>query len=291
MAGLSITDLPMPPDEWRPDLHALGFEPEAFATEEDAGRAMMLRKFAKGREGKRRARLLALADLLDPEVTPEIPNTPASARFLRHQRIRIIGWVWKAVAEDLTGDVARFDVIKPCWAVDRKGLRRRQPNQLCEEFRADLNRVAAKVKPEGASGCRGFLFAVLHGEHEIQSKLFQLHFHVIATGDWVTVVEGLKNMKAYKPTQRVIRPVRARRKLKDLAYALTYLIKLYWPGKWCGNVSGQKNVRRRRQHGRITEPYHSDVLLWLDQWRLGDLIVMRNLKPGKDGLIIKSVFE
>ena len=207
MPGLSITDLQLLLHEWRVDIHAVGFETAEFAAKEDAKRARMLRKRAKRSFGKRRARLFALADLLDPIVTPEIPNTPASARYIRDQRIRI-GWVWKAVAEDPTGKVARFDVIKPAWAVDRKCLRKTKATQLCNEFRADLNRAAMKVKPGGASKCNGFLIAVLHGEHEIRSKLFQLHFHIIATGDWVAVVERLKKVKAYKPTKRVTRPVR-----------------------------------------------------------------------------------
>lgn len=286
MSGLPITDLPWPLDELRVDEHSRSFESAEFAAKEDAKRSEMLRKRATKLLGKRRARTLALADLLDPILTPEIPKAPASARYVRDQRIRIIGAVWKAVAEDPTGTIARFDVIKPAWAVDRKGLRETKSKQLCHEFRADLNRAALKVKPGGASRCDGFLIAFLHGEHESQSKLFQLHFHIIATGDWVAVVERLKKVKAYRPTKRVTRPVRASRKLDDLAYALSYLLKIYWPGKWRGKVSGQKNQRRRRKHGRISEPYHSDVLLWLHKQSLKDMVVMMNVRAGKNGLVV-----
>jgi len=145
MAGLPITNLPWPSDEWRVDLHSPDFETAEFAIEEDAKRARKLRKRASKLTGKRRARLLALADKLDPVVTPEIPNTPASARYVRQQRIRIIGWVWKAVAEDPTGTVARFDVIKPAWAVNRKGLRRSIPDQLCNEFRFSCSFTTSPV--------------------------------------------------------------------------------------------------------------------------------------------------
>ena len=93
MSGLSLTDLQCPPDEWRVDLHSAFFETAEFAAKEDAKRARMLRKRATRLTGKRRARMLALADLLDPEVTPGIPATPASARYIRQQRIRIIGAV------------------------------------------------------------------------------------------------------------------------------------------------------------------------------------------------------
>ncbi len=291
MAGLSILDLPFPPDQWRVDQHSAGFESPEKAAREDADRSGMLRKRATKLTGKRRARTLALADLLDPKVTPEIPNTPASARYIRHQRIRIISWVWKAVAEDPTGEVARFDVIKPAWAVDRRGLRKTRSKQLCREFRADLNRAALKVKPGGAAKCDGFLIAFIHGEHEIRSKLFQPHWHLVATGDWVAVVKRLKEMKAYDPTTRVNLPIRQTKKLHNLAYAMTYLLKIYWSGTWRGKVSGQKNPRRRRKPVRIKEPFHTDVLLWLHRQSLKDIIVMMKVRAGVEGLIVKSVYE
>ena len=291
MAGLSVTDLPFPPEQWRVDIHSAGFESPEYAAREDAKRATMLRKQAKSPTGKRRSRLLALADLLDPAVTPEIPNTPASARYIREQRIHIISWVWKAVAEDTTGTVTRFDVIKPTWAVNRKGLRKTTSVQLRNEFRADLNRAAIKVKPGGPRQCRGFLIAILHGDHEKRSKLFEPHFHLVATGDWVAVVKRLRKLKGYSPTKRVNRPIRARTKLHDLAYALTYLLKIYWSGTWRGKVSGQKNPRRRRKPERIKEPYHSDVLLWLHKQNLKGMVVMMKVRAGTEGLIVKSVYE
>ena len=291
MSRRSIADCRWPDDPWRVDLHSPGFEAPDAAVKEDAKRARMLCKRAKNLTGKRRSRMLGLADLLDPKVTPETPQKLASARYMREQRIRITGAVWQLVAEDPTGKVARFDVIKPSWAFDRKALKKQDGRRLREEFRADLNRAAKKVKPGGAAECTGFLFAVLHGEHETQAELFQIHWHLVATGDWVAVVDRLKGMKAYKPTDRVKRPIRKRKKLHDLAYALTYLLKSYWPGKWCGKVSGQASKRRRRKHGRIPEPQHSDVLMWLDRWDLEDLCLLMKVSVGKEGLVVKTVHE
>lgn len=291
MARLSIADLQWPDDEWRVDLHSRGFETVAFAANEDAKRARKLRKQAKRRKGKRQRRLLALADQLDPSVTPDTPATLASARFMRDLRIRIIGHIWQAVAQDQTGKVARFDVIKPAWACDRRSLKRKKPASLKAEFRADLLRAATKVISGGAASCRGFLCAMLHGEFESEEELFQLHWHVVATGDWVAVLDRLKKTKAYKRTTRVNRPVRARRNLYDLAYALTYLLKLYWPGKWAGKVSGQSRKRRRRKHGRIPEPYHSDALLWLQRWQVSDLALLIRIRAGKEGLVVNSVHQ
>jgi hypothetical protein len=291
MAGLNITGLPWPSDEWRVDLHSRGFETEAFASKEDSKRARMLRKRAMKLSGKRRVKMLALADQLDPAITPKIPISPTSARYIHEQRIRITGWIWKAVAEDETGTVARFDVIKPSWAVDRNGLRRIKARTLSKQFRTELNRSAAKVVKGGASARKGFLIAILHGDHEAQSGLYQPHWHLVATGDWVSVVEHLKKVKAYRRTKRVKRPIRARSKLTDLAYALSYLLKLYWPGKWSGKVSGKGTQRRTRKHQRIREPFHSALLLWLHTQDLKDMVLLMNVRAGKNGLKIKSVYE
>ena len=83
-----------------------------------------------------------------------------------------------------------------------------------------------------------------------------------------------------------MRPVRF-----TTSHTPTYLLKLYWPGKWRGKVSGQKNKRRRRKHGRIIEPYHSDVLLWLHKQSLKDTVLMMKVRAGIEGLMVKSVYE
>ena len=207
---------------------------------------------------------------------------------MREQRIQVIGAVWKAVDEDKTGKVARFDVIKPAWACDRKALRRKSPSRLKSEFRTELNRAAKKLKPGGAAACSGFLFASVHGDFETNRGLYQLHWHIVATGDWVDVIHKLRTVKAYKKTEAVKRPIRKSTKLRDHAYGLTYILKSYWPGKWKGEVSGQKNERRNRKHFRIPEPFHSDALLWLNKWNLDDLILMIGVEVRKEGLHVKN---
>ena len=227
MVGLSIMDLLPPKRRYRVDLHSPGFETRTMAAAEDAVRAKQLRKWAKGRKGKRARRVRALADLLDPKLHPYTLQTLASARYMREQRIRIIGAVWKLVDTDQTGETVRFDVIKPGLACRRKGFRRLSAAKLRNEFRADLKRAAAKLHPGGAAKCEGFVYAALHGDYEVVNKPFQPHFHVVATGDWVAVIDKLRYMRGYTPTKRVKRPIRARRKLTDLAYALSYVLKSY----------------------------------------------------------------
>ena len=163
MAGLSIADLTWPEDHYRVDLHSPRFETREAAALQDALKAKRLRKLAKNRSGKRAVRLNALADLLDPEVTPDTPTTLASSRYVRELRIRVIGAVWRLVTEDQTGHVERIDVLKPGWAMSVKDFRKLDPDRLRAEFRADLLRAAKKLGLVGVANSKGFLIAFLHG--------------------------------------------------------------------------------------------------------------------------------
>ena len=284
MAGLSMADLPFPEDCYRVDLHSPNFETSEAAAFQDAFKAKGLRRRAKKCRRKRAVRLNALAELLDPEVTPETPQTLASSRYMRDLRIRVIGAVWKLVAEDRTGQVERIDVLKPGWAMSGKDFRKLDPDRLRAEFRADLLRAAKKLGLVSAANSKGFLIAFLHGEHQADCDLLHPHFHLIASGDWIDVVMRLKKLRKYKPTDRVKRPIQRGKQLTKLAYALTYLLKPYWPKKWMGHVSGVGRERRSRRHNRIDEPQHSEVLMWLHQFRLDQTVLKLGVRQIRHGL-------
>lgn len=281
---MSVTDYPWPLTRWRVDLHSKGFEAVKAATKWDKRRVRQFREQAALWKGKRRERALALADQLDPKLNPIGPASPASARYMRDQRIRRIGGLWRCVAEDKTGIVVRYDVVKPKWSYSVAGLSKVTAARLKAEFRADLDRAALKVKPGGAAECEGFLFAALHGDFEFPLYRYQLHYHVVATGDWVAVIETMREQLGYQATERVKTPIRKEVDLTDLAYALTYILKSYWTGTWKGFVSGQQTDRRSRGHRAIPDRFSCHALLWQHQQKLDDMIVMRKMFLGKDGL-------
>ena len=74
MPRMSANGHPWPLPHWRVDLHSKNFEKEKEATRWDKRRARQLRNQAAKWKGKRRERALTLADLLDPQVTPEAPK-------------------------------------------------------------------------------------------------------------------------------------------------------------------------------------------------------------------------
>lgn len=90
-----ITTLPKPNPRFNP-AHAPGFETQKAVAGEDRLRAARLRRVAAKLSGARARKLDELADAIDPDVTVNA-TTPASSRYMRLQRIRIIGALWELV--------------------------------------------------------------------------------------------------------------------------------------------------------------------------------------------------
>jgi len=292
MAGLRIDQLPMPCDRFRIDKHSADFETDQSSVKEDAKRAKMLRKLAKSRKPRRAARMLKLADTLDPSCTPQTPKTLASSRYMRVLRIPVIGAVLQLVAEHPALDICRFDIAKPSWALSPRDFRRERPNNLKAKLRADLLRSANKLGFDGVPDIEGFVLAFLHGEHtqfDDGTEHIHPHFHCLATGDWIAVIEELRKQRGYTATESSKKPIRARRKLEDLPYAFSYLLKSYWPRKWMGLVSGVNCNRRTRGHRRIPEPHHSEVLLWLHKFEPSDLILKMGVNQTRGGFSMSNL--
>ena len=291
MAGLSITDLPWPNDANRIDLYASRFETEQFVAREDGFRAKSIRAQAGKHGGDWGGRAADLAYAIDPKVHPDLPTTLASSRYLRDQRVRIFSNLYRLLKDAQPGSFIRADVVKPSWACDVFELQELNPNQLLGEFRADLLRVAQANPKNSASSAQvgsrgGFLFAAIHGEFDQIAKLYHPHVHIGATGSYIEIVDGLRKLKGYRPSDRVRFPIYVNRTITDLPSALTYILKSYWPQRPFLPLGAHGAIKRPRNHQRIDEPYHADLLLWLDEWKLSDLVLLMGIRVGKKGLVI-----
>ena len=281
MPALGITDLPWPLDKFRVDLHDSAFETDDDAAAEDAKRAKLLRKQAAQHGGDWGFRCGRLADRLDPAFNPEFPASPASSRYMRDPRIRIPGQLWRLFDEDRTGQVVRYDVVKPGLIRDLEGLLDESPKRATNELRSDILR--------GAQGPHnGFLFASYHNEFDNLSQLFQGHFHLLVSGDYVDLVERMRKLKGYRPTEIVRTPILAHRTITNPAHALTYLVKSYWSQRPFLPLGANGTAKRPRNGQRLDEPYHSEVLLWLDRWTLADLTLLLGMRVNKHGLVLTS---
>ena len=99
------------------------------------------------------------------------------------------------------------------------------PRRLLEIVRADLNRCGAKTAD-------GWLILALHGEFDPVSRLYRLHFHAVAVGEMVKVVDKLRKLRKYQSRRQdleklrtaVDKPIKVSRKpITNLPTTLAYV--------------------------------------------------------------------
>lgn len=208
--------------------------------------------------------------------------SPASSVYMRKQRIRIGGHLWSMVADDPDA-VSTFTLIPRTWEFAGGSLDQADPRLLLEQLRQTLIRC-------GAQNADGWLFAAIHGEHEPNENIFRLHVHGLAKGGMREVVSGLRERKHYQSsrkgqgTEKVHQRVRmSRQPLDNLPEPLTYITQSFWPERAIFRAS-TGSLQRQKRKRRIEEPYHSEVLHWLDHWSLNESVLLMGLQVVKSGL-------
>lgn len=292
MVGLNIAQLPWPEPAFRPDLTTdradgkLNFQSASAAMNEDATRAKLLRRAAEqatNPENRRRAE--KLANRLDYSAKDaEWPDTMACSAYMRDQKIRVGGALWQLMMTSPYQKVSKFATIGQGMEFTTSQLWETDPNTLRDAFRSNLNRC-------GATKADGYLIAFLDGEYEPTGDVLRLHWHGVAAGEMIDVLDNLRGTPKHaskrdkSAKERSVQRVRMTRKpLINLPDPLTYLLKSFWPSRWEGDINGE----HKRQNGRrrIPEPLHSQLLLWFDLWELKDITLLMGLRVGANGLII-----
>lgn len=284
MAGLRIDQLPSPPRRLRVDRTNWEgcdkFETIEDTRTESLRRATFLRRAARG--GKltpsdaRRA--VKLASKLEGE---RFPKSMASPRYMRLQRIRIVGGLWKLVSETGTTPKAMITVIPTGWSFTDDELATVDPRKLMRAFRSTLNRLSARNRS-------GWMVGFIHCDFDIRLGRFQLHLHIIASGDMIDLLCGLRGLARYKPTfpdpggpcKRVVV-----QKLFNVPAPLTYILKSYWP-EVVSFMGTKGTLRRNLTKRRMAEPQHSQSLLWMNGWRIGDISLLLGIRPSRAGLTL-----
>lgn len=277
-----------------------GFETEAKSNGEDRERARRMRRVLNraGRTGwlniKDRLWLLKQS----PRVTPPAlnrtaiddlasrleagvasgfpPLTLASSLRMRAIRQGLGRALLNAFEDYADADLRTVTVIYTGWAYTPATLDRVTAAQIKKQFRRHLERAGVTKLP-------GPLFAVLHGEFEPTSGLYQLHFHLVTTAAKAAALKaGLtaRKIRGYAVTITGSAPVR-RSKVRDRVRQFTYLAKAFWPGKPVIIIDGQR--RRVRRYRRIPEPFGTQVLLWLDRQQFSDLVVTHDCWSRRNG--------
>lgn len=286
MGRLSISSLPYPPETYRISRLTDGpsgrpiFETRMDTRAEDCHRATSLAKAVSQHPSDDPTAALDLARRLASAQSCD-RRTLASSRYMRRVRLRLIGALWPLIARGpwTPNEVSSFTAIPRGWSFSPGTLETADPQKLLSRLRSQLNRA-------GAKDADGFLIAHLHGECEPQDRRYQLHAHGIAAGGMIAVLDRLRATPSYTSDGLVRGRMHISRKpLRDIPYPLGYPFKSYWPCRRIGMVGGEGLIKRQRGHHRIPEPYHSQVLLWLDRWSASDLTLLMNLRVGRDGFV------
>jgi hypothetical protein len=282
MAGLSLNDLPMPRRCYRIDrISRSKFETEEAAQKEDMTRVGLLRS-CPDRSTRKRTAYNRLAACIE-ETDSDEHTTIASAAVMRIHRIKIVGALWKLCQ----GKKTYFVTLMPRGgSVTPDELMNVNPVKANGWLRTTLARRGAR------SETNGWVFAYLEGEYNPATSTFLLHWHLIVThSEMRAVIERLRGHPAFKRTIGAhnnpdgvdVRIVVQRVRQHTLPNAISYVVKNAWYAKW-RSEDDDGNRKTARCRGRIPEPAHSKVLLWLDRWRVQDMTMMLNLYVGKNGI-------
>lgn len=282
MSRLSLGDLPTPPRCYRIDLIPDSqFETEEAARREDETRARLLRNYPGGSAVEHAARNRLAVSIIGSDTDEH--NSPASALVMRRHRIKIVGGLWPLCV----GQEAYFVTLIPRgFSVTPDELDSVDPVEANQWLRMALTRSGAK------SGTNGWIFAYLEGEYNPKTGRIQLHWHLIITHrDMLAVIKQLRGHSAFKrtigacnnPDSIDVRVMVKHVGQDTLPEIISYATKAAWYSKWRAD---DETGSRRSQTGkcRIPEPAHSEVLLWLDRWRVGDMAMLLNLHVTKNGI-------
>lgn len=202
--------------------------------------------------------------------------------WMRDRRLALSGEMLE-LSEEI-GKVDTTATIMPAtWCFTPTQLHDVDPSQLLQSMYMMLYR-------HGGDKARGYLLACLHGEYDDTIGAIWIHIHLWLAGEMVDVLDALRRSKRLRGPTRIVdgkpkkrRAIRITRKnLVNRPAPYTYVLQSFWPSRMYidASSSGPKRGRRRR----IAEPAHTDVLLWLDRWKLSDISFMMGLEATSRGL-------
>ena len=277
----SISKLGRPPSKYWGAGYLPSLETAEDARREDLRRARRLRRYAAQLVAANKVltgnTAYALADYLCLSPTERkrlAQRSLASAADMRHNRRAVTGWTHSLF--DRTSHLYPTTFTLASRTLELRDLSELDARKMVNGFRSDLNR-------SGAASANGYLMAHVHGEFDTFSKVYRAHFHGLVAGDMTRVLDTLRTKPKYKSVNNERSSLRIRRKpIDDVPYALSYLLKGYWPATYCGPVSTGAVVRQSSV-SRIPEPWHSEVLLWQHRWALEDITLMVGLEVHAKG--------
>lgn len=238
------------------------------------------------RRNPNRAARRALTKLLHAlkHRSSRLRGSMANPLCMHRLRKRVAGQLWALLERTRRMDPATCTLVPWRWEIPAGELDGFDPTRALATLRRLIN-------SHGGDRADGYLVAFIHGTFEPRRQVYVLHLHCLVAGGMRRVIDGTLRAcsvfaidhAAYGNTEWIYRRIRFDAGLRRLPAQLTYMIKGYWPQQWQGLISGKA---RRGRKGRIAEPHHTEVLLWLNRWRLNDIALLMNVSAGRDGFVL-----
>lgn len=287
MSGRSIGGLPLPPRLYDPagvrhQARGCGFEELDAARNEEITRIRMLRSAAQTNSNDLfdPAEAEVLADRLEDTLQRgRLARTPASFRYMRHVRRRFGGWLWQ-LSDFHPHPVSQVTLLSESWVVPGEDLMLFDPAEMFE-------RVRSRLAANGAYHVPGYLALGCHAEFWNPTQEWRIHAHGIAGGAMRDCVDALRGCRMFKQDQRGARErpnVLIQDGLTNFPRPMLYTLQGWFPKRGYENPKTGEIERGRKT--RVPEPYHTQYLLWLDRFRLKDLVLLIGLRATERGLIL-----
>lgn len=271
-------DAPLPPPER--DITKLLMETDgrhAFETPAAADRERLFRIVFLRQSSDPRA--VAVARRLEGCVRDARCLSPACPCCFGRTRIWFYGEIARILGIRGTGPVTSLKLIT---LVHEDWIRPKSAATFDFCPKALIDCVRHQFRRAGIRGTT--VLGAVHGEFAEQREYWQPHLHLVAE-DVGQEHLNLLRQKHYQRSVHVPRPMVVQPIIHP-ARQLSYLLKSYWPMR----------VRYLDAFGeemstfhRLTEPYHSEYLIMLDQLNLLDLILLIGVRRYGHALQVRSL--
>jgi hypothetical protein len=259
-------------------LRAAKFEPFTAARKEDRRRAQSL-----CRKTVRESSLIdqERAELLSQMLRERTAESLASKVYMRQRRKHVAIGLLDFFTRWPPRRLASFTIVSKHWHVAPENLMALNVRQMLRALRSDLNRCGAK----SASGC---LIAFVDLEFEPKRKLFVVHVHGLVTEQMIDVLYRLRTRPKYQTVRRemrgvvpVYRPIMLKQlNISGLLKSITYVFKSHWTARWRRKLDAGGKFSNPGRRQRISEPFHSLMLLWFDRHSFSDATLMMGMEAG-----------
>ncbi|KQM14676.1 hypothetical protein ASE49_10895 [Novosphingobium sp. Leaf2] len=192
--------------------------------------------------------------------------------------------MWPLVEDPANSPVAFVTLLRRHMWVPADRLVGVNPRNLNKRLINDLNRA-------GVTAADGWLYGTLDAEFDSRRGGYDFHHHLIVSGGKVAAMERLRGLGPYAPGRsgaheegrRDIDRVQVKRVRDNLPDPMTYATKfrVFSVSTYIGEDGTVETGTSTR---RVPQPHLTHWLLWMDRWRVSDLLITQGLTLTAGGI-------